>query len=449
VQLVDRVRSVQIYIDIMLIGDWYSLLLESQWWPAARITDYQREVLSSAVRHARATSPYYRFRLNPLFRQDDSIDWNRWVEIPILSRADLSEYYNNILSRNPPTEHGPFSLARSSGSTGHPVTVMTTNRLQDISKAAYWRSHLWHNLDWSKALLKRHYVGIEGMKLGDQLGPWGPPWLSRSKRGRSFYAFDCTHSAFLELARKIKPAYVFIYTGSIDVLTELSKGDGRPLRIEAFLSRGEAISAATRQQVSEVFGAKIIDLYSSQECGALAHPCPEGHGLHVNEEAALVEILRGDGSPAAPGEEGRVIVTPFWQTATPLIRYDHGDRAVAGDVCPCGRGLKLLTSILGRVHQAFRHPDGRVVFGARVGNFRSQIGASRWQIAQTGPVHFEVRYVSSQMANPEQQAEFLSLFRSIIFEDATLSFMRVPDFTFSPSGKFQEYSNEWSKPPPS
>jgi len=430
----------------MLIGDWYNLLLESQWWPAARITSYQREILYSAVSHARATSPYYRFRLNPLFRKDGSIDWNRWTEIPILSRANLSEHYNNILSRNPPVEHGPFYLARSSGSTGHPVTVKNTQRQQDISQAAYWRSHLWSKLDWSKTLLKRHYVNIEGKKSGDQFGPWGPPWLSRSKRGRSFYAFECTHSEFLGLAHKIKPAYVFIYTGSIDVLAELSKRDGCAPRIEAFLSRGEAISAATRQQASETFGAKIIELYSTQECGALAHPCPEGHGLHVNDEAALVEILRYDGSPAAAGEEGRVVVTPFWQTATPLIRYDHGDRAVAGDVCPCGRGLKLLTSILGRVHQAFRHPDGRVVFGARVGNLRSHICASRWQIAQTGPVHFEVRYVSPQVATPEQQAEFLSLFRSNIFEDATLSFMRVPDFTFSPSGKFQEYSNEWSKP---
>jgi phenylacetate-coenzyme A ligase PaaK-like adenylate-forming protein len=432
----------------MLIGDWYKLLLESQWWPPERIVHYQREILFSAVSHARATSPYYRFRLNPLFRQDGSIEWNRWAEIPILSRADLSNHYDNILSRNPPNEHGPFGLARSSGSTGHPVTVKSTQRQLDISQAAYWRSHLWSSLDWSKTLLKRHYVGIEGTKSGDQLGPWGPPWLSRSKRGRSFYACDCTDAELLELAYKIRPDYVFIYTGSIDVLAELAKRDGRPLRLEAFLSRGEAISAATRQQADEVFGAKIIDLYSSQECGALAHPCPEGHGLHVNEEAALVEILRDDGTAAAPGEEGRVIVTPFWQTATPLIRYDHGDRAVAGGVCPCGRGLKLLTSILGRVHHAFRHPDGRVVFGARVGNMRSLISASRWQIAQTGPVHFEVRYVSPQVATPEQQAEFLSIFRTSIFEDATLSFTRVADFTFSRSGKFQEYSNEWSNPPP-
>jgi phenylacetate-CoA ligase len=433
----------------MLISHWYDLLLESQWWPAARIADYQRDILSSAVGHARATSPYYGFRLNPLFRQDGTIDWDRWAEIPILSRGELSKYYDNIVSRNPPAEHGPFGFARSSGSTGHPVKVTTTKRLQDVSKAAYWRSHLWHGLDWSKPLLTRHYLKIEGKKSGDQLGPWGPSWLSQSRHGCSYYAFDCTHSEFLELAYKIKPAYVFIYTGSIDVLAELSKRDGRRLGIEAFLSRSEAISAATRQQARDVFGAEIIDLYSSQECGALAHPCPEGHGLHVNDEAALVEILHDDGSPAAAGEEGRVIVTPFWQTATPLIRYDHGDRAVAGGACPCGRGLKLLTSILGRVHQAFRHPDGRVVYGVRVGNLRSQIGASRWQIAQTGPVHFEVRYVSPQVATAEQQAEFLSLFRSIIFEDATLSFVRVPDFKFSVSGKFQEYANEWSESAPS
>jgi len=47
---------------------------------------------------------------------------------------------------------------------------------------------------------------------------------------------------------------------------------------------------------------------------------------HVSADLVLVELVDDDGTPVPPGEEGRVVVTPFYGYATPLIRYDLGDR---------------------------------------------------------------------------------------------------------------------------
>jgi phenylacetate-CoA ligase len=44
----------------------------------------------------------------------------------------------------------------------------------------------------------------------------------------------------------------------------------------------------------------------------------------------------------------------------PLIRYDIGDVAVAGERCRCGRSLPVISQILGRVRNLARLPDGRL-----------------------------------------------------------------------------------------
>lgn len=59
------------------------------------------------------------------------------------------------------------------------------------------------------------------------------------------------------------------------------------------------------------------------------------------------EAMREDGTPSAPDETGRVLVTPLHNLAMPLIRYDIGGAAEVGAPCPCGRGLPVLTRILG------------------------------------------------------------------------------------------------------
>ena len=49
-----------------------------------------------------------------------------------------------------------------------------------------------------------------------------------------------------------------------------------------------------------------------------------------------------------------LVVTPFFNFAMPLIRYDTGDIAVAAAACPCGRCLPKLSRIVGRAEIATR-----------------------------------------------------------------------------------------------
>src|SRR5262245_21467411 len=64
---------------------------QTQWLSADRLQLYQRRLLDRLLRHARAETEFYADRLAPLFRGDDSIDWDGWQEIPILRRELAQE----------------------------------------------------------------------------------------------------------------------------------------------------------------------------------------------------------------------------------------------------------------------------------------------------------------------------------------------------------------------
>src|SRR5258708_5002976 len=275
---------------------------KSQWWDRDRLATYQRQMLDGLVRHARETTPFYMFRLKPLFRTDGSIDWSEWSNVPILSRKDLASYSATIQARKVPAVHGPFFTSQTSGSTGHPVSLTTTSWHKAMLTAMGWRAQAWSDVDWSQTLLTRNYVPIQDVNVGDSLGPWGPPTRPKSKRGRNIYSpYSLDHDQFFDLMIRVRPAYVSIYSGSIDILCEISERRKFALNVETFFSRGGCVSHETRKWTKSLFGARVVEGYSSHECGSIAYECPSNSGLHVSAEAALVAIVRDDGSPAQTG----------------------------------------------------------------------------------------------------------------------------------------------------
>jgi phenylacetate-CoA ligase len=64
----------------------------------------------------------------------------------------------------------------------------------------------------------------------------------------------------------------------------------------------------------------------------------------VPSEAIIVEVVDDQGRPCRDGEIGRVVATPLFNLAGPLIRYEIGDYAEAG-TCECGRALPTLKRV--------------------------------------------------------------------------------------------------------
>lgn len=113
---------------------------------------------------------------------------------------------------------------------------------------------------------------------------------------------------------------------------------------------GEPWSEALRDEIRQVLGADVFDIYGSTEAGMVGVECSQHQGLHVFEDRILVEILDPKThAPMPQGMEGEVVLTPFWKEGLPLVRYGTGDAAAfIPGTCACGSELPRITRIKGR-----------------------------------------------------------------------------------------------------
>jgi phenylacetate-CoA ligase len=122
--------------------------------------------------------------------------------------------------------------------------------------------------------------------------------------------------------------------------------------VERVLCTGEpgASLPAVRSRVEEGFGASCVDHAGLTEAGPFGHPCPDGHGLHVDESEFVCEILDDDLQATPPNERGELVITPLNRTGFPVLRYRTGDIVVnSPGRCPAGHeGRWLPGGIVGR-----------------------------------------------------------------------------------------------------
>ena len=102
----------------------------------------------------------------------------------------------------------------------------------------------------------------------------------------------------------------------------------------------------------------------------------------------------------------------------------------------------MIRSVLGRTSSIFHHPDGTRVHRFYPREARTMLGCTMWQVAQVGPIEFEVRYVpASENAQPDYEAA-TKLFRATNFSDATVRFVATPHLRQTSAGKYLEYVDE-------
>ena len=99
---------------------------------------------------------------------------------------------------------------------------------------------------------------------------------------------------------------------------------------------------ATRAQIEQGWGARVIDHHGLTEVGAVSFECWEAPGtLHLNECEFICEVIDPtSGTPVPDGETGELVITNLGRTASPVIRYRTRDIVtLRREPCRCGRTL--------------------------------------------------------------------------------------------------------------
>ena len=354
---------------------------------------------------------------------------------------DVVKHHEALTSRKPPRDSGPVIEGQTSGSTGVPVAYKKSNASVVAATTLLERMFRWWSIEGQKAYA---HIAPDGNKEapppdGRTLRGWHSHHPDGIKHFISVQADIDTHLQWL-LARR--PDYLATYSPVLKELALTAQKRGVELRFSRLLSFGTVVDDETRELCKAAFGAEIADTYGAQEVDHIAAQCRDCGEYHASAEAAIVEVLRADNTAAAPGETGRVVVTPLYNLAMPLIRYELGDMAVAGSVpSACGRGLPALRRILGRTRNMFRFRDGSTLWpmssAFRLGNF---IALKQFQIVQTDFDHVEIRYVPDAVAgaSPIDLPTLTERVRRILRHPVEVSVRNVDRIDRSATGKYEE-----------
>ena len=270
---------------------------------------------------------------------------------------------------------------------------------------------------------------------GTTFDRWGHPWLPKETLGvRRRLDISLPAAEQLKLLSQAAPVYVNTLPSNILRLAVEARRSGMAPQVPFMVSVAEFLPEEVIEAAREVFGSRIINVFSSAEGGVIATECPESGLFHIQAEQVLAEIIREDGSVCEEGEVGEIVVTPLYSYATPLLRYRSGDYVEKGPRCSCGRSLPTISRILGRKEHMFHFPDGtRKLPAVNRVRITEILGHDSWVLVQTGPALAELRIGNSLPG--EVRSPLLNLATQPLGNDFKVEIKRVNSLPPTSGGK--------------
>lgn len=415
-------------------------LMVSQWEAASGLEIQQRERLHRLAEYAARHSPLIRQRLaEAALTPTELATPGGLARMPLLRRRDLQLAAKQLYCAEVPPEHGEVHNLRTSGSTGEPVVVRRTVLTDFHWNALTMRDHLWHEIEFSGRFSAVRPTLPNHVRLPN----WGPPTSLLFRTGAAEaipVAAEARQQA--QWLLEFSPQVLLSFPSVAEAIAGHLRESGRRLpELRRVKSIGETLSPRLREAIQTGLGAPIVDIYSSHEVGIIAVQCPQSSLYHVMAENLIVEVLNEDGGPCAEGEAGRVAITDLHNYATPMIRYEIGDWAEPGGLCPCGRGLSTLRRILGRERNLVKMPDGTRRYPL-VGfvRFREVAPVLQYQFIQHALDRLEMRLVTETPLRAAQEEDLAAIVRKALGFSFALDFTYFPErLPRSPSGKFEEF----------
>jgi phenylacetate-CoA ligase len=417
---------------------------DSQWFTAERIVGYQLQQLKALVKFSATSVDAYK----------DSIDFERVADaatleaalaaIPLLPRGRLAEEPLSFRAMDLPAGQSFAGIKQSSGTSGHMVSVETTNLAFGWQNALTLRAQLWANRDFNlpAASIRKDRRAAAPYPDGTTTEAWGTATIFPFKTGpASFLGATSSLEQQWEWLSRMKPSYLQTYPSIVRAFASRAQKEGRgPCALKGITTVGETVDADLRDEARRYLGAEVFDIYSAEEIGILAIQCPECRRYHAQDEALIVEILDDAGQACGPGITGRVVVTPLFNYATPLLRYDMGDIAEVGTACACGRGLRTINRIFGRQRNIFKLADGRT-FWPSVGakQFSSFVNIRQHQFRQLAHDQLEVVLAVEGAVAPEHEERVRATILKKLPAPMEISFRYVDEIPREASGKYQEF----------
>jgi len=336
------------------------------------VTAEQQRVLRATLAHARAHVPFYRDRSTG---DEDLTAW------PTLTKSEVQHAGDRLVADT--HRHKSLTTIFTGGTTGQALAIRCDRAALQANYAFFELFKTWATGDQPvrrvATFAGRTIVPVEQRK---------PPYWRRNFAARqmlfsSYHLSPDSLEDYVRALERFAPDLIDSYPSSIEPIARhvLDRGGSR-LAPRAVITSSETLFPEVRAVIESAFGCRVHDQYGSAEMVAFAAQCEAGR-YHPHPLYGVIEILRADGTEAAPGEMGEIVATGFCNGAMPLVRYRMGDLGSrVEEPCPCGRPFPVMTAPMGRMDDVIVTPDGR-----RVGRidpiFKGVAGLHEARVVQT------------------------------------------------------------------
>jgi phenylacetate-coenzyme A ligase PaaK-like adenylate-forming protein len=347
--------------------------------PEAR-RSFQEQALRRTVSRLAQRSPRYR----PLLAEIDAgaLTLEDLQRIPVTTKDDLIADPAAFLLDGA----RPHLSTRTTGTTGRPVEIWLSR----------YETELWPALAALSGLLRDEIHPGDCMQINiSSRATWAVQQnmaVCRHAGARAVALGLVSPEASLEGLRS-GATLLATYPSYLAELVRAARRRGLgpdDFRLRRIDCGGEVLSRALVDAAQHTLGAAVNDTFAMTEVLPVSgRVCEQGH-LHHDLNMGLCEIVALDGErPAAPGELGTVVVTPYYpyRECMPVLRYDTRDlvRRLPDTPLDCSlAGIPGCSRILGKAGQEVR-------VGERVVTPRALVEACEALPGEPWPARFAAR----------------------------------------------------------
>jgi len=352
------------------------------------------KALSRISHHAQSNTKYYRDLFANLGLVSGLSRISDLAKLPCLEREHVLASASDMMCAAVSTD---LTWRKTSGTSGAPLRIPWSREQLNAAIASRLRFSKKMGLrPWDSAAWV-HYTGkLESTNADDFYEAYGR---------RSPSVMWTNPSKFLGCARRIEslerfsPGLIASWPSDLARTGRVFVERRKNIATRIVLAMGEVLTKCRREELGQLWRGEVFEVYGASEFGLLAMECADHHGLHLNSDLFVFEVLNGRGEASSDGR-GELVVTNLYNRALPLFRYNTHDLVVTseGDRCSCGTYFPLVTSISGRFRDGVLRSDGsRVPPGVVMQAVESVIGTIEYQLTQESTGAFTLAVPRGQL----------------------------------------------------
>lgn len=418
---------------------------EREQWTAEKWHTWQAERLSYVLEYAAKNVPYYRQQWELRRRKGDYASVQLLENWAVLRKDVVRDHPHAFIADG--TDKRNLIVEHTSGTTGKPLTLWWGKDAAIQWYALFdarWRG--WYGLS------RRDRWGILGGQLITPFSQKQPPfwvWNAGMKQLylSSYHLKPENIEAYLKAISRHELTYLYGYASSLYSLARNILEAKLPVyQLKAVINNAEPLYTHQRDAISQAFGCPVFDTYGQSELVCGASECLSGN-LHVWQDASVLEVIHDHQDDLmVDGGTGRMIGTGLLNLAMPLIRYEIGDRGSLSDannICACGRQMRMLSSLEGRMDDVIVTSDGR-----RIGRldpiFKADLPIREAQIIQEELSQLRIRYVPADGFNASSAEKLITLLQHRVGE-MHIILEEVESIPRTANGKFRAVISNLNK----